>query len=279
LPEAERKKFLFKNIYNPQDYTIVDHPYKLRGVFLPKTDQLKQASVKKEETPSEKAEKLEDKIAGLNGEIRDLEKNLQEMREEYNNFTGRAEEDAKNLLEQAAKDAEELKQIKAKIGYEEGLDKGYNEGIEKGKLEIITSFSKLVETTKAIADSALAEKNRIISETEEGIVSLSVDIARKVVNAELTLNKSVVINFVKEAILKLEDKSKITIFCNPDDIELVKSSRQKFMELTDAVDSLHILPDDMLESGECRIESKSEIIDTDLNYQFGEIKKKLSTGG
>jgi flagellar biosynthesis/type III secretory pathway protein FliH len=248
-------------------------------VFLPKTEQLKQASVKKEESPSEKAERLEEKMAGLNNDIRELEKTLQEMREEYNNFTGRAEEDAKNLLEKAAKDAEELKQAKARSGYEEGLEKGYREGIEKGKQEIITGFAKFVETTKGIADSALSEKNRIVRETEDGIVSLSVDIARKIVNAELTLNKNVVVNFVKEAILKLEDKSKITIFCNPDDIELIKSSRQKFMELTDAVDLLHILPDDMLNSGECRLESKSEIIDTDLDYQFGEIKKKLSTGG
>jgi flagellar biosynthesis/type III secretory pathway protein FliH len=31
----------------------------------------------------------------------------------------------------------------------------------------------------------------------------------------------------------------------------------------------------MLEPGECRLESENQIVDTDINYQFGEIKKNL----
>ena len=43
----------------------------------------------------------------------------------------------------------------------------------------------------------------------------------------------------------------------------------------DTADTMHILPDELLEQGECRLESKSEIVDTDVDYQFDEIKKKL----
>ena len=73
----------------------------------------------------------------------------------------------------------------------------------------------------------------------------------------------------------LENKEKIIIYCHPEDIELIKSHREDFIKLTDLTEALHILPDDMLERGECRLESDSEIVDTDINYQFGEIKKKL----
>ncbi len=34
--------------------------------------------------------------------------------------------------------------------------------------------------------------------------------------------------------------------------------------------------DDFVNKGECRLETKSEIIDTDINYQFEEIRKHLS---
>ena len=59
-----------------------------------------------------------------------------------------------------------------------------------------------------------------------------------------------------------------------EDIELIKSHRNEFQQIVDT-DELHIMPDELLEKGECKIESNSEIIDTDLNYQFSEIKKKL----
>ena len=106
-------------------------------------------------------------------------------------------------------------------------------------------------------------------------MNLSVDIARKVVDQELSSNPDVVVNFVKEAIKMLENKEKIIIYAHPDDIELIKSHREDFRKLTDINDTLHILPDDMLSRGECRLESESEILDTDVNYQFGEIKKRL----
>ena len=83
---------------------------------------------------------------------------------------------------------------------------------------------------------------------------------------------------VKEGIKRLEDKEKIIIYANPEDLELIKSKRSDFEEIVDAKDALHILPDELLDKNECRIESKSEIVDTDIDYQFGEIKRKL-TGG
>ncbi|HPD18874.1 MAG TPA: FliH/SctL family protein, partial [Candidatus Goldiibacteriota bacterium] len=102
-----------------------------------------------------------------------------------------------------------------------------------------------------------------------------IEIAKKVINQEISTNKNVIINLVKEAIKKLEDKEKIIIYTNPADLDIVKSHRDEFKQLVDTIDTLHILPDELLEPGECRLESNIEIIDTDINYQLEEIKKKL----
>ncbi len=127
-----------------------------------------------------------------------------------------------------------------------------------------------------IVDSSLKEKHKIISNTEEEIINLSIDISKKIVQEELKINRDVIINLVKEAIKKLEDKEKIVIYCNPDDIELIKGHREEFIRLVDNPDILHILPDDFIDKGECRLETRNEIIDTDIAYQFEEIKKNLS---
>ncbi len=279
LQEAERKKSLFKNIYKPEDYTIKGNPYKLRGTFLSKKDKLAAAApLAKEETALEKIERQEEYLRDLNAQAAAKEAELEALNREVESMTGQAEIQARRIIENAMKEGESLKELKSKQGHDEGFDKGYFEGIEKGKHETTDKYSALISAMESITQQAQLEKNKIIKSSEDDIVALSVDIAKKVVCGELKTNNEIIKGFVKEALLKLEDKEKVTVYCHPDDIELIKAHRAEFAELTDPVSSLRIIPDDMLEKGECRLESKNEIIDTDLNYQFGEIKKKLSLG-
>ncbi|PKL91642.1 MAG: hypothetical protein CVV21_06345 [Candidatus Goldiibacteriota bacterium HGW-Goldbacteria-1] len=270
---------MFKNIYKPEDYTIKGNPYKLRGTFLSKKDKLNSAApMVKEESSLEKTERQEEQLRLLLQVIGEKESQLAEINKQIENAAGQAEIQARRIIENAMKEGEELKELKSKQGHDEGFDKGYFEGIEKGKEETSKKYASLIETMENITAQALSEKVKIIKNSEDDIVALSVDIAKKVVNGELKTNKEIVKGFVKEALLKLEDKEKVIVYCHPEDIEVIKSHRAEFTELGDIVGTLRIVPDEMLEQGECRLESKNEIIDTDINYQFGEIKKKLSLG-
>lgn len=268
---------MYKNLYTSGEYNIKDTPYKLRGSFLSKAAKLEAevALAPKVISMEEKKAAAEDELKSLNSvieakkeEIFQLEKLNQDMKEN-------AEAEAAAKLREASEQAAELKATAEKQGYEAGMDKGYYEGLEKGKSEMDNKYSALSGTLTKIAETALTEKHKLIKNTEDDIVKLAVDVARKVVGRELVQDRSIVVNFVKEAIKMLEDKEKIIVYCHPEDIELIKSHREDFIRLTDLNEALHILPDDMLERGECRLESNSEIVDTDINYQFGEIKKKL----
>ena len=271
---------MFKNLYHSDEYKLKNTPYKLRGVFLSKRnllDKEKEEKKKREITPEQKLAMVKQEIEELEEAIKHKQADVESLQQQYTELVGKADADISEMMEKAQKEADELKEQKEKQGYEEGFDKGYYDGIEKGKSEMEQKFSGLISTMESVTNSALEEKHKIINATEEDIVGLSAGIARKVVDQELSVNKDVIVNFVKEAIKKLEDKEKIIIYANPDDIELIKSHREDFKELVDTADTLHILPDELLEKGECRLESKNEIIDTDLNYQFGEIRKKLHT--
>lgn len=275
-----RKKFLYKNIYHSGEYKIKNNPYKLSAVFLPKGKHRKKETEesegkKEEETPESRLRRLNEEIIKIEDETEKKAGELKELEAEYESKVGKAEEDASNLMADAEKKAEEIKEEKSKQGYEEGFDRGYYDGVEKGKKETENKFGELLDTLGSMAEAAKTEKNRIINNTEEDIVNLSINIAEKIVSREIKTDKSIIVNFVKEAIKKLEDKEKIIIYSHPEDIELIKSHREEFRELVDTADTMHILPDELLEPGECRLESKSEIVDTDVDYQFDEIKKKL----
>jgi len=271
---------LFKSIYKPGEYQIHGTPYRLRGAVIPRKADFAEdlEKKKKEESPDEKLARAKEELVAIEKLVEAKQEELKLIQDECAETMLKAEEDAKNLLADAEKKAVEISEEAKKRGYDEGYEKGYFEGIAKAKAEIEQKYSQLLATMKSLSETALLEKQKLIKSAENDILDLSVEIAKKVVKHELKTDNTIIVGLVKEAIKLLEDKEKILIYCHPQDIETIKSRRNDFVELIDASDSLHILPDELLEPGECRLESKSEIIDTDINYQFGEIKKKLTSG-
>gem|GEM_PF-838086 len=277
LPAAARRKYLFKNLYTPGEYNIKDTPYKLRGSFLSKASMLNKRDGEKEAelTPQQKSSAAVDELKSIENSIEQKKAELVKIEALNIELKTAAENETAKMRSDAEKQAEELKALKEKEGYEAGFDRGYYEGLAKGKSEMDTKYSGVVSVLHSISKGALAEKQKIINAAEEDAVNLSIDIARKIVDRELSVSKDIIVNFVKEAVKAIEKKEKITIYTNPADLDLIKSHREDFMALTDINEVLHILPDDMLEPGECRLESENQIVDTDINYQFGEIKKNL----
>jgi len=267
---------LFKNIYKPEDYHIKNSPYKLRGVFLSKSDILKEEVKKKEENAEDKLNQAEDLLKKLEIGIKEKQLELSEIEKRCKKMLIDTEEAIKAKIKASEEEAENLKTEKSKQGFEVGYQKGFDEGNNNAKNEIEKKYLNLINTFTDVVNSSLKEKHKIISNTEEEIINLAIDISKKVVQEELKISREIVINLTKEAIRKLEDKEKITIYCNPEDIELIKSHREDFIQLVDNPDILHILPDDFVDKGQCRLETHNEIIDTDIAYQFEEIKKNLS---
>lgn len=268
---------MYKNLYRQGEYKFKSKPYKLTSFFLPKHSHLLDELKKKikEETDEEKISKIKEELKKTQEELEIKKVELESVKIQSEEIKFKTQEEIKNILSDADKQANEIRESAQKNGYDEGFEKGYYDGLAKSKSEVEQKFSSLITNLQSIVNSALEEKNKIINSTEDEVIDLSVSIAKKIINNEIKTNKNSIINIVKEAIKKLEDKEKITIYTHPSDLELIKSHRDEFKELIDIIDALHILPDELLEPGECRLESKSEIIDTDINYQLGEIKKKL----
>ncbi len=264
---------MYKNIYKDGEYNLRGE-FKLTGTFLTRKEKLKLQNQEKEKDIKEQIVDLEIKLNELKNKVKEKSLELEKLEEQAKNILDMAQKQAETILNEAEKQAIEIKKQKEKIGYEEGFDKGYYDGLEKGKSEISNKYKELIETIKNIVENAKQEKQKIISGAEDDIVNLSTGIARKIIYQEISTNKEKVVEIVKEAIKKIEDKEKIIIYANPEDLELIKSHREDFKQIIDT-DELHIMPDELLKSGECKIESKSEIIDTDIEYQLGEVKKKL----
>lgn len=268
---------MYKNLYRSGEYIFKSKPYKLTSFFIPKHKQHWEELKKKtkEETNEEKILKIKNELKKVEEELKIKQTELESIKIQSEEIKFKTQGEIKNILSEAEKQTNEIKESAHKKGYDEGFEKGYYDGLAKAKVEIEQKCSSLITNLQSIVQSAQNEKNKVINSTEDDIIELSTEVAKKIINNEISTNKKLIITFVKEAIKKLEDKEKITIYIHPSDLDLIKSHRAEFKELVDTIDAFHILPDELLEPGECRLESKSEIIDTDINYQLGEIKKKL----
>ncbi len=276
LPVAARKKYLFKNLYKTGEYDIKNQPYRLPTGFLPKNEEDNSLDKKAKETNEEKKETMEVILANLESRIKLKKEEIATLEKHYTEYGATAEAQIKEKLEAATIEADRLKAEKEKQGYEEGTHKGHKQGSENAKAEISAQYTELITTLNGIVKTALSEKLRIVKDTEPDVVNLAVDIAKKVVNDELKTSKKILVSLVKEGIKRLENKESVIIYCNPDDLKMIKLRRAELAALVENVKALHILPDDFVNKGECRLETKSEIIDTDINYQFEEIRKHLS---
>jgi len=92
-------------------------------------------------------------------------------------------------------------------GYASGERSGFEMGEQKAQV--------LLDKVEALLGELAGLRKKIVQEVETQCVELSVGIARKIINKELTTNPEEMIRMTKEALLKLERTGQITIKVNP----------------------------------------------------------------
>jgi flagellar assembly protein FliH len=98
-----------------------------------------------------------------------------------------------------------------KEAYEKGFEAGEKAGFAMGENKALVLIEKLESVIRDLTEF----RERLIKETEPELLELAVDIAKKIVLKELTINPDEIVNITKEAMMKLERTGQITIKINP----------------------------------------------------------------
>ena len=169
-------------------------------------------------------------------------------------------------------------------GYETGMSQGQREGHEKGKKEGNDAGYQegLTAGTTAGHEQALAEervktddkltvlesisaqlKNQIATEQhelEQALLSLSVRIARQVIQDELRLKPNHISVIVHAAVQSLPNPDeKLTVLLNPDEVDFVKTFADSHWTL---------VADDSITTGGCKVKSGFSYVDYTLEHRF-----------
>lgn len=165
---------------------------------------------------------------------------------------------------------EDLKERAYKEGFELGLKEG-REKAQKEVEEILARFEGLIRSLEKI-------REEIYKKAEEEILQLSIAIAKKILRRELELNRSSVLQVVREAIKRLTEEDTIKVYLSFEDFELVKRHREDLIRELGESKNLIISPSQEVSPGGCFVETEFAQVDARLETQLETIIQALKNG-
>ena len=155
--------------------------------------------------------------------------------------SGRLLEDAKALLDQAQRHCAQLE--------EEAKERGRKQG--------------LAQASEALV-KARQEHLALLRDSESEMVQLALELTRTIVGRQLEMDPSLLGELVAHAMVLARGHHKIRVLTNPEDIERLDPDRLEMQ----AEAPIAIVPSEEVPKGGCMIQTKTGIIEADLDTQI-----------
>ena len=155
--------------------------------------------------------------------------------------------------------------------YERGFSAGEKAGFELGKQKAETTFRALGQILKELEDL----KRRLFEETEEEILKLTLAIARKVIDKELSVRDDIVKGAVSRAVELAGKASSMIVRLNPADMETIKSYVPELENKSLDKRRIVLLEDGTIGRGGCVVETENATIECTIEASLKEIEERL----
>lgn len=156
--------------------------------------------------------------------------------------------------------------------YSQGFAQGEKDGFDYGQKSIQVVKSQL----ERIAQNMEALPVKILQDYRDWLIRTSIGMARQIVNREVQTSPEIVADTVKALIEHAEEHNTLTVYLNPNDLEIVG----KRAGVSLGADGKHftLKADSELERGGCRVESAVQLFDASLVSIFENLEKKFLDG-
>lgn len=162
---------------------------------------------------------------------------------------------------------EELREL----AWKEGFEQGYAEGLKRARGEVEEVLSRLREVLSGLEGI----RQRVLLECERGILELSVEIAKKVIRRELEVDRSGLLELIREAIRRVTEADLIKVHLSPEDFEFIRTQKAELLKEFNGTAKLLLYPDPKVEPGGCFVETDFAEVDARLSTQLQEVLKGL----
>ncbi|MDP1608546.1 MAG: HrpE/YscL family type III secretion apparatus protein [Chlamydiales bacterium] len=162
--------------------------------------------------------------------------------------------EALKFAKEAAKEAETIKELAFKEGFQEGL----------------TSLNKHILALDQ-------ELETLRTEVQQKILPLALKAARKLVGEELKLHPDRIVDIILTSLKPAVQHKKIIIYVNKADLETLEANKPRIRQIFEHLESLSIQERDDIEPGGCIIQTEAGIINAQLENQWQALETAFTT--
>lgn len=159
-----------------------------------------------------------------------------------------------------------------KEAYGKGFSQGEKDGFEYGK-----KATQIVKVQlERLAENMEALPAKVLQDYRDWLIRTSIGIARRIVQREVQTSPEILSGSVKALLEEAEEHSSLTVYLNPNDLELI--DKRANLALSENKKHFALKADGDLERGGCRVESALQILDASLATIFENLEKYLLDG-
>lgn len=168
--------------------------------------------------------------------------------------------DDRNLISRAREEADSIREAAAKEGYQEGLSHA-QEDIRELKNSLLNFGNAKQEVFDRIAPE---------------ILSISMEIAKKIIKKELSQSPELLLDSVKAILATLsKDETKIMIKANPNQIDMLREEVPQVVTGLGLESKVIIIADDSIIEGGCVVTTTNGVVDATIDTQIAIISEAL----
>jgi flagellar assembly protein FliH len=146
------------------------------------------------------------------------------------------------------------------------------EGHEEGRAQGQAEYDQLIAEAEDIRAQAEAEYRQLLEGAEADVVSLVMEVAKKVVGEEMTLNRQNLLVLVKDALQRCSNKEQVVLKVSAGDYDYIRANRDVLLSLAEGVGRLEIKKDLSLGAGACFVETPFGNIDAGIVTKLSKVE-------
>ncbi len=262
--------FLVGEEENGRNSSLEEKLEEEHNVFNEDKDRVEEELLAKREELKEEIKELEKRIRELSSQAEDIIKRAHKEAEEIKR---KADEEAKRasekIIREAKGEADSIREKAFNDGFKKGYDEGYREGIKEGRKE----YDDLIALLRSVIEGIKSSKDKLLEEIEPEVIEIIKIVLRKLLLKEVEVDRDLVIRVIKAAVKKLEERAKIVVRVNPDDLPKVVERREELFSSIEGLKELDIIEDSRVERGGCVVEGGLGVVDARIERQIEEIER------
>lgn len=160
---------------------------------------------------------------------------------------------------------------------DEAYDKGFSQGEKLGIEQEREKVQPLIDEFRQALNDLEEVKKNLYHNAERQAVDLAMAVARKIVCREVSINREMIIDVIKEALERVSDQERVKIRVSPCAVEFLNNPTCTITEVLRDGSGICIEEDHTIPSGGCIIETELGDIDARVEERLRAVEEAFNS--